>query len=90
MTVSGIITLIAALVIIVRLLTYRRRGSRYRPGIGVAAWACIAACAVAIAEVLATGAPRDAWLAILMPLVAVMLLLAGGNLAHLFRPPWRF
>ena len=44
MTVSGIVTLIAALVIILRLLTYRRRGSRYRPGIGVAAWASIAAC----------------------------------------------
>lgn len=89
MTVSGIVTLIAALVIILRLLTFRRRGSRYRPGIGVAAWASIAACAVAIAEVLATGAPRDAWLTILLPAFAVMLLLAGGNLAHPLRPPWR-
>ncbi|WP_046079997.1 phage holin family protein [Halomonas sp. HG01] len=90
MTVSGIVTLIAALVIILRLITYRRGGSRYRPGIGVAAWASIAACAVAIAEVLATGAPRVGWLAILLPAFAVMLLLAGGNLAHLLRPPWRF
>lgn len=90
MTVSGIITLIAALVVILRLLTYRRRGSRYRPGISVIAWLYIVGCTEVIAEILTTGAPRDTWGAILLPVLAVMLLFTGGNIAHLLRPPWRY
>ncbi len=89
MTITGIITLIAALLIILRLLTYRRRGRRYRPGVGVAAWACIAGCTVVIDRILATGSPGSAWLVCLLPLAATHLLMTGGNLAHLFRVPWR-
>lgn len=77
----------AALVIIVRLLTFRRRGQRVRRGISIAAWLFISASAWLIARIVTAGHPDAWWLALFLAGIAALVLRAGGNLAHLFR--WR-
>lgn len=87
MTISETIALLAALVIILRLLTYRRRGSRYRPGIGIVAWVAITACTLLAARIVTAGVTDAAGLALVLVAIAALLLRTRGNLAHLFR--WR-
>lgn len=87
MTIAETTALIAALVIILRLLTYRRRGSRYRPGIGVIAWVAITACTLLAARIATAGVPAAAGLALVLVAIAALLLRTRGNLAHLLR--WR-
>jgi amino acid transporter len=85
-TIAELVTVIAALVIIARILTFRRRGSRYRPGVSLIAWLAMAACTWLAVRVIASGAPEAWWLALTLAGIAVLLLRAGGNIAHLFRP----
>lgn len=85
MSLAYAITIAAALVVVARLLTFRRRG-RYRPGVSLAAWLIIV-----LATVLAVlgPPPSDAvrWLiAIGMVVLAIGLIRTGGNVAHLIRP----
>lgn len=89
MSTADVVSLMAALVIIVRLLTYRRRGSRYRPAVSLTAWGCIAGCTLFVARLLTADTPDTAWLAPVLVIAAVWVVATGGNLAHLFRPPWR-
>lgn len=85
MNLAYAITIAAALVIVARLLTFRRRG-RYRPGVSLAAWLIIV-----LATVLTVFGPppSDAvrWLiALAMVVLAIGLVRTGGNVAHLIRP----
>ncbi|GAA0586896.1 phage holin family protein [Halomonas salifodinae] len=87
MTIAETTALIATLVIILRLLTYRRRGSRYRPVFGVIAWVAITACTLLAARIVTTGVPAAAGLALVLVAIAALLLRCRGDLAHLLR--WR-
>ncbi|ERS88853.1 phage holin family protein [Halomonas sp. PBN3] len=91
MTTPALLAVIAAMVIIIRILTFRRRGSRYRPGIAVVAWLLVAINTWLAVRILAAGHLDAWWLALLLIGIAIGLLRAGGNLAHLLRPlwPWR-
>lgn len=85
MNLAYAITIAAALVIVARLLTFRRRG-RYRPGVSLAAWLIIV-----LATVLAVFGPPSSdaarWLiALAMVVLAIGLIRTGGNVAHLLRP----
>ena len=85
MNAAELIIVGAALVIIVRLITFRRRGQRVRRGISVAAWLLISASAWLIARIVTAGHPDAWWFALAMATIAALVLRAGGNLAHLFR-----
>lgn len=91
MTTPALLAVIAALVIIIRILTFRRRGSRYRPGVSLVAWILVAINTWLAVRILAAGHLDAWWLALLLIVIAVGLLRANGNLAHLLRPlwPWR-
>lgn len=85
MNLAYAITIAAALVVVVRLLTFRRRG-RYRPGVSLIAWLIIV-----LATVLTVFGPppSDAarWIiALAMVALAISLIRTGGNVAHLIRP----
>lgn len=86
MTIAELVTVIAALVIIARILTFRRNGSRYRPGVAFLAWLAVVTCTVIVVRIIAAGEPEAWWLALLLATTAALVLRAGGNLAHLFRP----
>lgn len=83
------IAILAAIVSLLRILTFQRRGSRYRRGVSFLAW--LAACANIVLIFKLPGMtlpePAEAGLAVVLVAFAVLLLRAGGNLAHLFR--WR-
>lgn len=85
MSLAYAITIAAALVVIARLLTFRRRG-RYRPGVSLTAWLIIV-----LATVLTVFGPPPShtarWLiALAMVALAIGLIRTGGNVAHLIRP----
>ena len=86
MSITYLITITAALVIIARLITFRRQGGRYRPGVSFAAWLIIVA--MPVAAVYGPPVPELArWLiAAAMVALAVALIRTGGNVAHLIRP----
>lgn len=86
MTIAELVIVGAALVIIVRLLTFRRRGKRIRRGVSVLAWMLISASAWIIARTVTEGHPDAWWFALLMVAIATLVLRADGNLAHLFHP----
>lgn len=89
MTVAYAITVAAAFVIVARLLTFRRRAGRYRPGVAVLAWVIIVAATI-VAIFGLPPAPIARWLiAAAMVALAVGLIRTGGNVAHLIRPIWR-
>lgn len=85
MAIAYIITIAAALVVIARLITFRRHG-RYRPGVAFTAWLIIVAttCAAIFGP-----PPSEAarWLiAFAMVALAIALIRTGGNVAHLISP----
>ncbi|WP_416139080.1 phage holin family protein [Halomonas sp. HK25] len=90
MNVPALLAVIAAVVIIIRIITFRRRGRRYRPGIAVVAWLLVAINTWLAVRILFTGHLDAWWIALLLAVIAASLLRAGGNLAHLLRPPWRY
>jgi energy-converting hydrogenase Eha subunit G len=79
-----LIAITAAVVIIVRILTFRRGRSRYRPGVAIAAWCVLAVCTWLAVRLITTGEPDAWWLALVLAGIAALLLRAGGNLAHIF------
>ncbi|WKD28656.1 phage holin family protein [Halomonas sp. KG2] len=82
MSITYIITITAALVVIARIITFRRAG-RYRPGVSLLAWLIIVA--MPVAAVYGPPLPELArWLiAIAMVALAVGVIRTGGNVAHL-------
>lgn len=81
------IAVIAAVIILLRLITYQRRGSRYRPGIAWIAWlmSCISVIVIVKLPFTALPEPITAVVATAMGAFAILLLRHGGNLAHLLR-----
>lgn len=77
----------AALVIIVRLLTFRRRGGRHRQGVALVAWlvACANVALIIKLPELVLPTPVTVLLALFLITFAILLLHTGGNLAHLLR-----
>ncbi|WP_417329575.1 phage holin family protein [Halomonas cupida] len=84
MIIAQVLAVVATLVIIVRLLTFRRRGCRHRPAVAFAAWGVIA-ISTATLERLLTGTTGAWWLTALLVAIAVLVIRAGGNLADLVR-----
>lgn len=91
MNVPEIIALMAALIICVRLLTFRRRQRRVRRGVSCLAWLLIAVTGSLVIQLLVHGNSPTGWLlAALLVVIAVLVVRAGGNVAHLFRfTTWR-
>ena len=87
MTITELVTVLAALTIIARILTFRRRGSRYRPVVALAAWLTVVACTCIAVRIISAGEPEAWWLALLLAATALLLLRCRGNLARLF--VWR-
>lgn len=81
------ITVAAAIVIAGRIITFQRRGSRYRPGIAWLAWlvTCVNFTLIFKLPVHTPPEPITAILALWQVAFAVLLLRNGGNLAHLIR-----
>jgi len=82
----SLLTFAACAVIVVRLLTFRRGRSRHRPSLAWASWLMIAG-ATAMAVKIAAGlrpppGPLEALAAVVL---AVLLLIHRGDLAHLLR-----
>tara|TARA_R110002012_G_scaffold321621_2_gene550190 strand:- start:22787 stop:23059 length:273 start_codon:yes stop_codon:yes gene_type:complete len=86
MSITYIITIAAALVVIARLLTFRRRAGRYRPGVALAAWLIIVATTCAAIFGPPPSDPARWLIAAAMVALAVGLIRTGGNVAHLIRP----
>ncbi|WP_181872779.1 phage holin family protein [Billgrantia montanilacus] len=84
MTIAELVTVIAALVIIARIITFRRNGSRYRPGVAFLAWLAVAACTWIAVRIIAAGEPEAWWLALVLAALAALVLRCRGNLAHIF------
>ncbi|QEM80221.1 phage holin family protein [Halomonas binhaiensis] len=81
------IAVMAALVIVGRILTFQRRGSRYRRGISFVAWLVTCANFTLIVKLpgMPPPEPVTTLLAIWQVAFAILLLRHGGNLAHLLR-----
>jgi hypothetical protein len=80
--------LVACLVIVLRLLTFRRGFSRHRHGIAWIAWALIVGCtATAVKLVCGIRPPPGPWEALLTVVIAILVVLHRGNLAHVLRAP---
>ncbi|WP_413615757.1 phage holin family protein [Halomonas cupida] len=84
MIIAQLLAVIATLVIIVRLLTFRRRGCRYRPAVAFTAWGVIALSAATL-ERLLTGSAGAWWLTGLLVTIAILVIRSGGNVADLLR-----
>lgn len=86
MSVFTDIAILAATVSLLRILTFQRRGSRYRRGISFLAWLLACANVVLIFKLpsLALPEPASIGLAIALVIVAALLLRARGNVAHVF------
>lgn len=87
--ISEVITVLAAIVIIARLLTYHRGAGRHRPGVALVAWLLIV-----IATCVAFYGPPPGDMigpitTIGMAWLALALIRTGGNVARLGRHPGR-
>lgn len=79
---------VACIVIVGRLLTFRRGASRHRHGVAWMAWLLIVACtATAVKLVVGIRPPPGPLEALLTLGVAVLVLIHRGNLAHVVRAP---
>lgn len=85
MSITYIITLIAAAIIITRLLTYRRRG-RYRPAIAIITWLLIATVTIISAQGPTECNLTATAIALTLATLAISLLRTRGDVAHLLRP----
>nr|WP_103970430.1 phage holin family protein [Halomonas sp. MCCC 1A17488] len=79
------IAILAAIVSLLRILTFQRRGSRFRRGVSFLAWLLACAHVVLIFKLPALAIPEPAAivLALALVIVAALLLRARGNVAHL-------
>lgn len=83
-----LVQLIACLVIVLRLLTFRRGVSRHRHGVAWVAWLIIVACmATAVKLLCGIRPPPGPWEALLTVAIAALVVIYRGNLAHVLRAP---
>ena len=88
MDIWPLVQLVACLVIVLRLLTFRRGISRHRHGVAWSAWIVIVACTTTVVKLLCGIRPPPGPLeALLTVVIAVLLLIHRGNLAHVLRAP---
>lgn len=89
MSIFTDIAILAAIVSVFRILTFQRRGSRYRRGISLMAWlvSCAHVTVIVKLPTLDLPDPAAAGLALVLVAIAALLLRCRGNLAHLLR--WR-
>jgi uncharacterized protein YhhL (DUF1145 family) len=86
--VWSLVQLLACAVIVLRLLTFRRGLSRHRHGIAWVAWLLVVACtATAVKLVCGIRPPPGPLEALLTVVMAVLVLIHRGNLAHVLRSP---
>lgn len=86
MNIPTVVTLICAVLICARLLTYRRNGARYRLGYSCAAWLLIAGTGtVAIRIITQSSYPAGWGIAIVMTVFACLVWRARGNVAHIIQ-----
>jgi hypothetical protein len=86
MSITYLVTIAAALVVIARLLAFRRRAGRYRPGVALTAWLIIVATTCAVIFGPPPSENGRLIIAALMVALAIALIRTGGNVAHLIRP----
>ncbi|RKU01960.1 hypothetical protein C7H84_19130 [Burkholderia sp. Nafp2/4-1b] len=79
--IAVLIALAAHGVLIVRVLTYRRRGARHRAGVAWSAWLLIALTCGGAIELL--GGKLGIFQAMQSVMLAVMVITARGNIARL-------
>lgn len=83
-----LVQLMACVAIVLRLVTFRRGHSRHRHGVAWAAWFLIVACTTTAVKLLCGIRPPPGPLeASLTLMIAVLVLIHRGNLAHLLRAP---
>lgn len=84
---SSWILFLSCVVICLRLFTFQRHGSRFRPGVSLAAWAVMVFTGGLALKLALSGLPFaiTPWMAYLSVIFAALVLLSNGNLAHLFR-----
>ena len=86
MTTSTLVTLLCALLICTRLLTFRRRGARYRLGYSCTAWLLIAGTGtVAIRILTQSGYPAGWGIALVMAVLAWLVWRARSNVAQVIK-----
>lgn len=86
MTIVDLVTVTAALIIIGRILTFRRQGRHHRRAVAFIAWLAVAGSTWLAVRIIAAGEPNAWWLALLLATFAVLLLRCRGNIAHLITP----
>lgn len=84
---SSWILFISCVAICLRLFTFQRHGSRFRPGVSLAAWAVMALTGGVALKLAISGLPFTVtpWMAYIAVIFAALVFLSNGNLAHLFR-----
>lgn len=86
MNAPAVITLLAAAVICLRLMTFRRGESRVRRGYSCLAWLLIAGTGTVAIRILVGAACPAGWgIAIVMAVLALLVVRARGNVAHVIR-----
>ncbi|HKT28795.1 phage holin family protein [Dyella sp.] len=86
--VWSLLQLMACLVIVLRLLTFRRGHSRHRHAIAWASWLLVVACTTTAVKLLCGIRPPPGPLeALLTVALAILLVIHRGNLAHVLRAP---
>jgi hypothetical protein len=79
---------LACVAIVLRLITFRRGHSRHRHGIAWVAWLLIVACTTTAVKLLCGIRPPPGPLeALLTVVIALLVLIHRGNLAHALRAP---
>lgn len=68
-----------------RLICYRRRECRYRPGISVLAYLLIVCAGGAAIDTTVNGVYVTPWEAGFSSIIAILVCRAGGNVAQIFR-----
>lgn len=83
---DSMITLLAASLICIRLLTFRRGEARHRVGYACLAWLLIAGTGtISIRILTGTACPTGWGVAVVMLVLAVLVVRARGNVAHVIQ-----
>lgn len=85
--ISSWILFLSCVAICLRLFTFQRHGSRFRPGVSLAAWAVMVFTGGLALKLGLSGLPFPVTplMAYLAVIFAALVFLSDGNLAHVFR-----
>lgn len=83
-----LVQFVACVAIVLRLVTFRRGISRHRHGMAWMAWLLIVACTTTAVKLLCgIRPPPGPWEALLTVVIALLVVIHRGNLAHALRAP---